>query len=81
MDIAVARLRIEYQTLMRLPQTKAILFSFKSYLYPIEDVKAEGMGPQLADAIEGLKRGNASQMWVYKGAVRWGKSICAYLRS
>ncbi len=74
-------MRIEYQTLTRLPKTNAILFSFKTYLYPVKEVKDEGLGPELADAIEGLKKGNAAGMWVYKGGVRWGKSVCDYLRS
>ncbi|SPN96583.1 uncharacterized protein DNG_00106 [Cephalotrichum gorgonifer] len=80
-DIEKARVRMELQTLTRLPRTKAILFSFKTYLYPVRDIKEEGLGPQFADAIEGLRRGNAPGMWTYKGAVRWGKSVCEYLRS
>ncbi|KAI0005811.1 hypothetical protein F4779DRAFT_597260 [Xylariaceae sp. FL0662B] len=80
-DITQAKLRMELQTLTRMPKTRSILFSFKTYLCPIEDIKAEGVGPKLADAIEGLKIGNAPGMWVYKGGVRWGKSICEYLRS
>ncbi|CCF33016.1 hypothetical protein CH063_05287 [Colletotrichum higginsianum] len=80
-DISKARLRQELQTLTRLPKTGAILFSFKTYLTPIEEVKKEGFGLQLADAIEGLRSGNAPGMWVYKGASRWGKSVCEYLRS
>jgi len=50
-------------------------------MYPVKEVKEEGLGPQLADAIEGLKNGNAPGMWVYKGGIVWGKSICEYLRS
>ncbi|KAK3346138.1 hypothetical protein B0T25DRAFT_269888 [Lasiosphaeria hispida] len=80
-DVESARLRVELQTLTRLPQTRAILFSFKTYLYPLGDIKAEGLGPQLADAIEGLKAGNAPGMWVYKGSVRWGQAACGFLRS
>ena len=80
MDIDSARFRVECQTLTRLPQTRGVLFSFKTYLFPIRDIKAEGMGPGLADAVEGLKSGNAPGMWTYKGGVRWGKSMCAYLR-
>ncbi|KAI3550577.1 hypothetical protein CSPX01_01627 [Colletotrichum filicis] len=80
-DISKARLRQELQTLTRLPKTGAIMFSFKTYLTPIEEVKKEGCGLILADAIEGLKTGNAPGMWVYKGASRWGKSVCEYLRS
>jgi hypothetical protein len=74
-------LRVELQTLMRLPKTKAILFSFKTYMYPLPDIKAEGNGERLAEAIEGLKKGNAPGMWVYKGSVRWGEKVCQYLRS
>lgn len=56
---------MELQTLTRLPKTQAILFSFKTYIYPVTDIKAEGLGPEVADAIEGLPRGNAPGMWKY----------------
>ncbi|KAI0385685.1 hypothetical protein F5Y04DRAFT_244452 [Hypomontagnella monticulosa] len=80
-DIEKTSVRMELQTLTRLPRTRALMFSFKTYLCPITDIKAEGLGPDLADAIEGLKTGNAPGMWVYKGGIRWGKSACKYLRS
>ncbi|KAK3690108.1 hypothetical protein B0T22DRAFT_463011 [Podospora appendiculata] len=80
-DMETARLRVELQTLTRLPKTRALVFSFKTYLYPLADIKAEGLGPQLADAIEGLKKGSAPDMWVYKGAGRWGRAVCELLRS
>ena len=73
--------RVELQTLTRLPRTGAVLFSFKTYMYPLAQIKAEGLGPQLADAVEGLTAGNAPGMWVYKGGVRWGKAVCEYLRA
>ncbi|KAL2019371.1 hypothetical protein VTK56DRAFT_9751 [Thermocarpiscus australiensis] len=79
-EVDAARFRVELQTLTRLPETGAILFSFKTYMYPLEDIKAEGLGPQLAEAIEGLKEGNAPDMWVYKGAIRWGRAVCEYLK-
>lgn len=79
-DPKAARFRVELQTLTRLPETQAILFSFKTYLYPLGDIKAEGLGPHLADAIEGLKAGNAPGMWLYKGGARWGRAVCEYLR-
>ncbi|KAJ9139205.1 DUF3445 domain-containing protein [Pleurostoma richardsiae] len=80
-DIDNTFMRIELQTLSRLPKTQAIVFSFKTYMYPIKQVKDEGLGLQLAEAIEGLKKGNAPKMWMYKGGVRWGKSVLEYLRS
>ncbi|KAL7788596.1 hypothetical protein V8C37DRAFT_387937 [Trichoderma ceciliae] len=80
-DMSQAYARIELQTLSRLPKTRAVLFSFKTYLYALQDLKKEGLGPQVADAIEGLKTGNAPGMWRYKGAPQWGEPICRYLRS
>ncbi|KAF5625099.1 hypothetical protein F52700_9474 [Fusarium sp. NRRL 52700] len=80
-DIEKTFLRIELQTLTRLPKTRAILFSFKTYLYPVHQIKDEGLGLAFADAIEGLAKGNAPGMWTYKSAVRWGSSVITYLRS
>lgn len=76
-----AHVRVEKQTLTRLPLTGAVLFSFKTFLYPVTQIKAEGLGPDLAQAIEGLKKGNSPASWVYKGAIRWGHSVCNYLVS
>ncbi|GKU04293.1 unnamed protein product [Fusarium langsethiae] len=80
-DIEKTFLRIELQTLTRLPKTSAVLFSFKTYLYPVRQIKEEGLGSAFADAIEGLSKGNAPGMWTYKSAVRWGSSVIDYLRS
>ncbi|KAM0328060.1 hypothetical protein ACHAQA_005462 [Verticillium albo-atrum] len=59
-------LRCEWQTLSRLPETQSIVFFIKTYMYNVSDVKAEGLGLEFADAIEGLKKGNAPGMWFYK---------------
>ncbi|KEY67067.1 hypothetical protein S7711_04739 [Stachybotrys chartarum IBT 7711] len=80
-DIDQTHFRTELQSLTRLPRTKAILFSFKTYLTPLSGIREEGLGPQLADAIEGLKTGNAPGMWTYKGSIRWAPRVCEYLRS
>ncbi|KAK3983840.1 hypothetical protein QBC44DRAFT_375826 [Cladorrhinum sp. PSN332] len=82
-EISETRLRVELQSLMRLPETKALVFSFKTFLYPLEDIKKEeeGTGEQLAEAIEGLSKGNAPGMGVYKGGVKWGRVVTDYLRS
>lgn len=50
-------------------------------MYPISEIKDEGSGPELADAIEGLRRGNAPGMWTYKGSVHWAEFVCDYLRA
>lgn len=73
--------RSELQALTRLPKTGSVLFSFKTYMYPISDIKEEGLGPELADAMEGLRKGNAPGMWRYKGAERWAEKLCSYLHS
>ena len=75
-----AVLRCERQTLHRLPGTKALVFGFKTYQYPLKDVKEEGSGEELAAAIEGLGTGSIPGMRVYKSAVVWGDKAMAYLR-
>ena len=67
--------------LHRLPQSKAIVFSFKTYLYPLSDIKEEGLGPELAQAIDGLAEGSVPAMYRYKRGVVWGDEVKAYLRS
>ncbi|KAI5456029.1 hypothetical protein BGZ63DRAFT_98876 [Mariannaea sp. PMI_226] len=80
-DMETTFLRSELQTLTRLPKTQAILFSFKTYMYSIKEIKKEGLGPEFANAIAGLQDGNAPGMWTYKGAARWAPAVCDYLRS
>ncbi|KZZ88944.1 hypothetical protein AAL_07887 [Moelleriella libera RCEF 2490] len=81
LDVDSTFVRVELQTLTRLPKTQAILFSFKTYMYGVSGIKNDGLGPELADAIEGLKSGNAPDMWNYKSAGRWAKPVCEFLRS
>lgn len=50
-------------------------------MYKVADVKAQGQGPEFAEAVEGIRRGNVPGMWEYKGAPRWGEAVCRYLRS
>ena len=67
--------------LHRLPETKALIFSFKTYLYSLKDIKEEGLGEELAQAIDGLKEGSVPAMHFYKRGVVWGEAVKAYLRS
>lgn len=67
--------------LHRLPKTKALLFNFKTYLYPLKDIKDEGLGEELAQAIDGLKEGSVPGMHFYKRGVVWGEAVKQYLRS
>ena len=74
-------LRTERQMLHRLPQTKALVFSFKTYLYSLKDIKDEGLGEELAQAIDGLKEGSVPAMHFYKRGIVWGEEVKRYLRS
>ncbi|KAL5001136.1 hypothetical protein BDV10DRAFT_19893 [Aspergillus recurvatus] len=74
-------LRCERQTLHRLPKSKALLFAFHTYTYPIRDVKEEGLGEELAVAIDGLKGGSVPEIFAYKNGSYWGEAVKAFLRS
>lgn len=75
------RLRCERQTLHRLPRTNALVFAFKTYLYRLDEVKEEGLGPVLAEAIEGLGTGSVPEIMLYKRGVIWGEKVREYLLS
>ncbi|KAL9112188.1 MAG: hypothetical protein Q9227_003565 [Pyrenula ochraceoflavens] len=67
------------QTLHRLPRSNALVFAFKTYLYPIKELKEEGSGEELAQAIDGLKDGNVPAMHYYKRGAIWGDAAKRYL--
>ena len=58
--------RCELQTLFRLPKSGARIFVIHEYVYPLQRLKDEGKGPELIEAIDGLKEGNVPAMWNYK---------------
>ncbi|RMZ90954.1 hypothetical protein DV736_g1805, partial [Chaetothyriales sp. CBS 134916] len=83
-DVDQTFVRCERQTLHRLPKSKAIVFGFRTYLYPIDQLKAE-RGPEgaeeLAQAIDGFKEGNVPGMYFYKRSPVWAEAVKRYLRS
>jgi len=79
-DVMDAVLRCERQTLHRLPGTGALVFAFKTYQYPLQEVKDEGSGEELAKAIEGMGEGSVPEMRIYKNAAVWGERVCRFLR-
>lgn len=79
-DLDECVLRCERQTLHRLPESKALVFAFKTYQYALQEIKDEGNGEALASAIEGLGQGSVPGMRVYKREVIWGKKVKAFLR-
>lgn len=54
------------QSLFRLPDSGALIFVIKTYMYPIQQVKDDGYGEDFAAAIEGLSKGNVPEMHFYK---------------
>lgn len=57
------------------------MFAFRTYLDSLKEIKDEGLGNELADAIDGLKSGNVPSINVYKRAPVWGTATKKYLRS
>ncbi|KAL4785686.1 hypothetical protein BJX76DRAFT_346867 [Aspergillus varians] len=74
-------LRCERQTLHRLPKSKALVFAFHTYTYPIKDVRDEGLGEELAVAIDGLKAGSVPGIFPYKRGPYWGEAVKTFLRA
>ena len=81
LDLHECVLRCERQTLHRLPNTGALVFAFKTYQYELADIRDEGNGEALAEAIDGLKAGNVPSMNVYKRAAVWGERVKEFLRA
>lgn len=49
-------------------------------MYPIQELRDEGSGEILAEAIDGLALGSVPGMTVYKRQVVWGTKVQAFLR-
>jgi len=49
-------------------------------MYPIQQLRDEGNGEVLAEAIDGLGLGSVPDMTVYKKQDVWGGKIKAFLR-
>jgi hypothetical protein len=78
-DLSKTFVRCERQTLHRLPKTGALVFGFKTYMYPIHEIRDEGSGEILAEAIDGLGSGSVPGLTIYKRQVIWGEKVKAYL--
>ncbi|KAF5624809.1 uncharacterized protein FTJAE_10156 [Fusarium tjaetaba] len=72
--------RCERQTLHRLMENDdTLVFTFKTYQYPLRQIREEGGGPALAEAIRGIDRGSVPQIAWYKASVYWGQAVVKYL--
>ena len=69
-------LRCERHTLTCLPKTGVVVFTVRSYMYPLRDIKAEGSGLELADACDSMPE----KFGIYKNRTAWGATLCDWLR-
>ncbi|ODV69160.1 hypothetical protein HYPBUDRAFT_194719 [Hyphopichia burtonii NRRL Y-1933] len=69
--------RSERQIFSRLPNSRAIIFLVRTYLTPMYQIKSEGLGKDLAFAIDNLPENLA----FYKNRHYWGTAVKDYLQS
>ncbi|KAF5599516.1 hypothetical protein FPANT_3350 [Fusarium pseudoanthophilum] len=80
LDPEEMNVRCERQTLHRLMENDdTLVFAFKTYQYPLRQIRDEGGGPALAEAIRGIDRGSVPQIAWYKASVYWGQAVVDYL--
>lgn len=72
-----AYLRVEHQTLCALPKSRAIIFCVRSYMTPLEQIRAQGESPSLAAAIESMPE----KLGEYKMRHFWGGKVLPWLKS
>lgn len=75
LDFDKCFLRCERQILTRLNDTKHLVFTSRTYVTPLSQIKREGLGENLAKAIEGLPPAVAQ----YKKRAEWGPAVTSYL--
>lgn len=69
-------LRCERQVFTRLPKSGAVIMLVRTYLTPVKQIREEGLGEVMANAIESLP----DDLAVYKRRKTWGKAVAEYLR-
>ncbi|KAL8717408.1 MAG: hypothetical protein Q9225_005339 [Loekoesia sp. 1 TL-2023] len=65
-DLEKCYVRCELQTLFALPKSGGRILSVHLYLYPLQEIKDVGLGREMAEAIDGLKKGNVPGFYRYK---------------
>jgi hypothetical protein len=80
LDPEEMNVRCERQTLHRLMENDdTLVFAFKTYQYPLRQIRDEGGGPALAEAVRGIDRGSVPQIAWYKASIYWGQAVIEYL--
>jgi len=72
--------RVERQTLTKLPETGAIVFTIRIYLDPVTAFRNHPDGPRLRAALAEQLEGLANDQLRYKGLDIQRKRLVAYLR-
>ncbi|ODQ65485.1 hypothetical protein NADFUDRAFT_12266, partial [Nadsonia fulvescens var. elongata DSM 6958] len=75
LDYSKVLLRVERQSLFRLPESKALVFTIRTYLTPVSQIRDEPRALDLIDAIENLP----DSLKLYKKSLEWGPSVQGYL--
>ena len=68
-DLKDCYVRCELQTLFALPKSGGRILGVHLYLYPLQEIKDAGLGLEMAEAIDGWKRGNVPGFYLYKRLV------------
>ena len=79
-DPELAYIRVERQTLRRLPQTGAIIFTIRIYLDPLQAFRQTPDGQNLARALAAQLEALTPDQTAYKGLAAWRDRLCTYLR-
>lgn len=69
--------RSERQVLTKLPQSGAIVFTIRTYLLPLSQVKNEGK--EVCDRLIGAIKGFPKDIAHYKRSEEWGEAVIQYL--
>lgn len=69
--------RSERQVLTKLPKSKAVVFTIKTYLHPFSEF--EEQSPIVAETLAGAIRGFPPDIAQYKNSVQWGPAALHYL--
>ncbi|EGV62984.1 hypothetical protein CANTEDRAFT_114301 [Yamadazyma tenuis ATCC 10573] len=70
--------RSERQVLTRLPKTGAVVFTIRTYLLPLSEVKKDGK--EVCARLSGAVEKFPEDIRTYKNAREWGDAVISYLR-
>ena len=73
--------RCEQQTFFKLPETEAMLLFIRSSVYPLSEIKHDGLGEELANAIDVLRLYNDPHLFDCRVGEAWAKLVADYLRA